>query len=113
MSKLVRKSSFEGRAPERSSSGFGSGCLLGVCVFFLHLLVALFLRPGEGNEVVEVAWLASLLSTMSSGFFLFSSRFMMNLNMLVGDLLVLRRGRKGSVSRPDEPGEQEDILCVV
>jgi hypothetical protein len=54
MRRLVRKSSFEGKAAERSNSGFTSGCSFGLRFLFFHLLVALFLRPGEGSGGVEL-----------------------------------------------------------
>ena len=54
MRRLVRKSSFEGKATERSISGFTSGSSFGLRLLFFHLLVALFLTPGEGSGGVEL-----------------------------------------------------------
>ena len=92
MSRLVLKSSVDGRAAVRSISGLGSGCFF---VFF-HRLVALFLRPGDTGGGVD-SWLrASVLTAMpSSAFFLLRKRFMVtNLNMLVGQLVFSSEERR-------------------
>ena len=110
----MRKSSFEGKAAERSISGFTSGSSFGLRLLFFHLLVVLFLRPGEGSGGVELCWRASpLLDKLSSVFFLFSRRFMVNLSTLVDILVRLRHDRGAAGLLCGSCNGKIDILCDV